>query len=210
MIISLLIVVESKGGVFFIQDRIGEGGKPFRMVKFRTMCKDAHLKGNAITAKNDFRITRIGNFLRDYKIDELPNLINVFLGQMSIVGPRPEVPDYKSEFSGEMEELLEIKPGITGPSQLFYFYEFNIVPTKNVTPEFYRYHLKNKMRLDLDYKRNRTILSDLKLIFLTVLRMFFKEDGLNKREKAEVNEGEDTGEDDKVYSKVKTRSHLTA
>jgi len=206
--VGFLIMIESKGGPIFIQKRIGRGGKPFRMIKFRTMCENAHIVGNPITSKNDLRITRLGKFLRDYKIDEFPNLINVFLGQMSLVGPRPEVVDYKGEFTGEMKELLEIKPGITGPSQLLYFYEYMIVPTIKVTPEFYRYHLRNKMRLDLEYKRNISLLLDLKYISTTVLRLFFPENGLNKGQKTKVNEKKSHHKKEKIGEEVKARTLL--
>lgn len=184
--IAFLIAIESKGGVFFTQNRIGKDGKTFKMIKFRTMCKDAQAKGNPITSKDDYRITRIGKFLRDYKIDEFPNFFNVLIGHMSLVGPRPEVEDYKSEFSGEKEELLDIKPGITGPNQLYYFYEYMIVPTMEVTPEFYKYHLNHKMKLDLEYKRNASLVLDMKYLVKTVFRVFFAEDGLYPAEKDQV------------------------
>jgi lipopolysaccharide/colanic/teichoic acid biosynthesis glycosyltransferase len=113
LVIAILIKQDSSGPVFFQQKRVGRGFKVFNLYKFRTMAADAPSKGLTVTAGGDSRITPIGAFLRKTKIDELPELINVLKGDMSLVGPRPEVPKYVEMFKGEYKEILKLKPGIT-------------------------------------------------------------------------------------------------
>ena len=112
MIVSLLIVSTSKGGIFYKQERIGKDGKEFKILKFRSMVKNADKKGMQITVDKDNRITKIGKFIRKTKIDELPQLFNVFIGQMSFVGPRPEVAKYVAMYNKNKESIVS-KPGIT-------------------------------------------------------------------------------------------------
>ena len=114
LLIALVIKWDSKGSIFFKQVRVGQYGVWFQVLKFRTMVMDAEAKGAKVTTDGDLRITRVGHFLRDYKLDELPQLINVFKGEMSLVGPRPEVPEYVEFYSNETKEIvLSVRPGIT-------------------------------------------------------------------------------------------------
>ena len=114
LLIALAIKWDSKGSVFFKQVRVGQYGTWFQVLKFRSMVMDAEAKGAKVTTDGDLRITRVGHFLRDYKLDELPQLINVFKGEMSLVGPRPEVPEYVEFYSNETKEIvLSVRPGIT-------------------------------------------------------------------------------------------------
>ena len=113
LIIAILIKLDSPGSVFFRQKRVGLRFKPFSIFKFRTMVTDAEKRGAQVSSGDDPRITRVGRFLRKYKVDELPQLLNVVAGDMSLVGPRPEVPRYVEHFRKEYEEILQVKPGIT-------------------------------------------------------------------------------------------------
>lgn len=120
IVIAIRIKTDSDGPVFFKQIRIGEKNKEFEILKFRTMVVDAEKLGRQITVGNDSRITKIGAFLRKYKLDELPQLINVFKGDMSLVGPRPEVPRYVKMYNEEQRRVLEVKPGITDLASIRY------------------------------------------------------------------------------------------
>src|SRR5207253_6817635 len=120
VVVAILIRADSPGPVFFAQERIGKGFRPFWIYKFRTMVKDAAQRGGALTASGDPRITRVGQILRNTKIDELPQLINVLRGDMSLVGPRPEVRRYVELFRHDYEEILRVRPGITDLASLKY------------------------------------------------------------------------------------------
>ena len=122
LLISIVIKLTSKGPIFFIQERIGLKGSIFKIIKFRTMIND-HNSLNVVSIKNDSRITVVGKILRKYKLDEIPELINVLFGSMSLVGPRPDVPGYVDLLKGENRKILTLKPGITGPASLKYFNE---------------------------------------------------------------------------------------
>src|SRR5690606_5534202 len=113
LILSILIALESSGGVFYRQERIGRNGVPFRLFKFRSMRKDADKSGKLTVGMRDSRITKTGYFIRKYKLDEFPQFINVVLGDMSIVGPRPEVKDYVDLYTDEQRQILNVRPGIT-------------------------------------------------------------------------------------------------
>jgi lipopolysaccharide/colanic/teichoic acid biosynthesis glycosyltransferase len=118
LLIAVLIKLESKGPVIYRHERVGKWGKPFKMWKFRTMVQDADQVGPGLTAKNDPRITKFGGFLRRASLDELPQLYNVLRGEMSIVGPRPEIPEIVRTYSLQQQRALAVKPGITGLSQI--------------------------------------------------------------------------------------------
>lgn len=156
------------GPIFFTQRRVGRYGKIFTLVKFRTM-SEGH-KGNSISIKGERRITSLGAILRRYKLDELPELWNVVKGDMSLVGPRPDVPGYADKLIGEDREILELKPGITGPASLKYSNEEELLaqetnPLKFVDEVIY----PDKVRINLKYKRNRTFCLDIEIIFYTIL-----------------------------------------
>jgi len=123
LILALFISIESRGGVFYFQQRIGFKGNPFSLFKFRTMTKNADKSGKLTVGMKDARITRTGYFIRKYKLDEFPQFINVLIGQMSIVGPRPEVKEYVDLYNDEQRKILNVKPGITDYASIEYFNE---------------------------------------------------------------------------------------
>ena len=123
LVVSIFIKIDSKGSIFFKQLRVGQGGKQFFTYKFRTMVQDAEKRGARLTSAKDSRITTAGKILRKYKIDELPQLINVLKGEMSFVGPRPELPEYVDLFREEYEIILRVKPGITDIASIKYLDE---------------------------------------------------------------------------------------
>ncbi|MCK4352709.1 sugar transferase [candidate division WOR-3 bacterium] len=169
LLISFLIKLDSEGPVFYKSSRIGKDGKPFQILKFRSMIKDAELKGSKITTKNDSRITHIGKILRNTKLDELPNLVNVLIGELSLVGPRPEVPEYVEKYSPREREVLKLKPGITGPSQLKYINESSHL--HNLSKD-YPQILSDKLTLDIEYLKNASLIFDIKILFSTLKALF--------------------------------------
>lgn len=173
VLLSLIVVIDSPGNPFYGGWRAGKDGRRFRMWKFRTMVKNADQIGSAITTKRDPRITRVGAFLRKSKMDELPQFFNLFLGDLTLVGPRPEDPGITEQYTAEQKEIFKVKPGITGPTQLHYtVVEAETIPDGADAQQFYIEHiLDQKVRLDLDYLRKRTFLSDLQVVSQTVLLM---------------------------------------
>lgn len=169
--ISLAIVLESPGGPFYGGWRIGKGGRRFRMWKFRTMVKNADQTGGSITTRNDSRITKVGAFLRKTKLDELPQFFNLLLGDLTLIGPRPEDPGIVDKYTPRQRQILEVKPGITGPTQL----KYTMVEAQSITDEkdserFYIEHLLDeKVLLDLEYIRKRTVLSDCRVVLQTIV-----------------------------------------
>ncbi|MGN6802068.1 MAG: sugar transferase [Ginsengibacter sp.] len=153
--------------VFFIQKRIGKDGKPFNMIKFRSMIPN--VSENTITSKNDARITKLGSFLRKWKLDELPELINILKGEMSLVGPRPDVPGYADKLQGEDKLILSLKPGITGPASLKYANEEELLASVE-EPKWYNDHIifPDKVKINLNYYYHHSIVTDIKLIFRTL------------------------------------------
>ena len=137
LFVAIRIKMGSDGPVFFKQIRVGEKGREFKILKFRTMVVDAEKLGRQITVGNDNRITKIGAFLRKYKIDELPQLINVFKGDMSLVGPRPEVPRYVNMYTEEQRRVLDVKPGITDLASIRYRDENELLGKAENPDEFY-------------------------------------------------------------------------
>lgn len=171
IVISILIKLDSKGPVFFIQERIGRNLKPFKVYKFRTMKHATTEKGPRITVASDKRITRIGKFLRKYKIDELPQLFNVLKGEMSFVGPRPEVKEYVKLYKSEYEKLLKMRPGITDPASIVYSDEEVLLSlTESWEEEYKKRILPEKIALSLSYAENHNIITDLKLIIKTIFK----------------------------------------
>ena len=170
LVISLLIKLDSKGPIFFIQNRVGKGGKLFAMIKFRSMSVFQTSK-STVSVKGDIRITKVGSFIRKYKLDELPELWNVLLGQMSIVGPRPDVKGFADELKGEDRKILNLRPGITGPASLKYANEEELLSYQE-NPEVYNKKVifPDKVRINLDYYYNQNLILDLKIIFATIFR----------------------------------------
>ncbi|MEP7338385.1 MAG: sugar transferase [Acidobacteriota bacterium] len=171
-IIAIWIKLDSRGPVFFLQERIGRGGLPFRIFKFRTMVVDAEQRGTQITIGRDPRITRCGHFLRKYRFDELPQLLNVLKGEMGIVGPRPEVPRYVALYNDEQRQILAYRPGITSPASIAFSNENEILAQQPDPENFYRTELMPaKIGKDLLYSRQATIRSDCAVIARTVVRL---------------------------------------
>jgi lipopolysaccharide/colanic/teichoic acid biosynthesis glycosyltransferase len=172
LVAAVLIKFTSRGPALYRQQRMGLNFQPFDILKFRTMVVDAHKLGGQITAGRDPRITTVGHFLRKSKIDELPQLINVVKGEMSFVGPRPEVPRYVEMFRDDYAELLKVRPGITDIASLKYRHESDLLG-ESEDPEntYVQEILPDKIALAKEYIRRSSILFDLQLIFKTVLRM---------------------------------------
>ena len=167
-IIALAIKLSSTGPVFYRQQRIGRGAQPFCLYKFRTM--RVRVDGPPITVEGDPRITPVGRALRRWKLDELPQLWNVLRGEMSIIGPRPEVERLVRYYTPEQRRLLEQTPGLAGLSQLVYPHEAHVLQGYPNPEEVYRQHLMpRKLTVDLEYERNRTFWSDLLLLAEIIL-----------------------------------------
>ena len=172
--IALVIMLDDGLPVFFTQTRVGRKGKPFRIWKFRTMRSGSH--GSVITAAGDGRITKAGARLRKYKLDELPQLFNVFKGDMSLVGPRPEVPEHVRVEAAEWQTVLRVMPGITDLASLVYRDEERILGASGNPDTFYRESvLPAKLFLNIAYLVSRSFSLDLKLIFLTIRFSLFAE-----------------------------------
>lgn len=172
IIISLFIILDSKGGIFYKQIRIGKNELPFKLFKFRTMKVGSDKKGLITIGKRDSRITKVGYYLRKYKIDELPQLLNIILNDMSVVGPRPEVEKYVRLYTKEQKEVLKVKPGLTDLASVKYFNE-NEILDKAIDSEkaYIEEVMPEKLKLNLEYIDNQSFLYDLKIILLTLNRI---------------------------------------
>ncbi|MGA2618533.1 MAG: sugar transferase [Thermoguttaceae bacterium] len=169
-VVAALVKLTSRGPVFFRQERVGRGFRPFRIYKFRTMRRQAPHGGPQITFGSDPRITPVGRFLRASKLDELPQLINVLRGEMSLVGPRPEVPKYVQMFRPDYEEILQVRPGITDLASIRYRQEAAILGrAADPEQEYVRRVLPEKIRLAKEYIRRSSLRTDLAIIIKTVL-----------------------------------------
>lgn len=174
--ISLWIKLDSRGPVFFRQERVGKGGKPFRIYKFRTMIVDAERYGKQITVGHDSRITKSGRWLRKYKLDELPQLFNVLFGHMSLVGPRPEVPYYVSLYNEEQRKVLSVRPGITDAASIKYRNENDVLAAATEPERVYvEQIMPDKLRLNMEYIHQSSVLEDIRIIMLTIRRIITKE-----------------------------------
>ena len=172
MVLAIAIRLDSSGPAFFRQERIGRGGRAFRILKFRTMRVDAESRGVQITIGRDPRITRVGEILRRYKLDELPQMINILRGEMSWVGPRPEVPRYVALYTAEQREILEYRPGLTGPASLKFSDESSLLAEQPDPERYYREVLiPAKIAEDLAYLSGATLLSDAQLLAKTFRRI---------------------------------------
>ena len=173
LVIALLIKMEDGGTVFYFGTRVGRYGKPFKIIKFRTMVMNAEQVGGSLTPDDDPRITRIGRFLRKYKLDELPQLINVLEGEMSIVGPRPKVESKVREYSEEEKKILSVRPGITDWASLKFYNEGEILKGKSNPYEAYRILIRSeKIRLELKYVEKKSFLVDVKILIATLYALF--------------------------------------
>jgi lipopolysaccharide/colanic/teichoic acid biosynthesis glycosyltransferase len=170
LLIAILVRVDSPGSPLYGGWRVGQAGRRFRMWKFRTMVRDADRLGPGITAKGDARVTRIGAYLRRTKLDELPQLFNLLTGDLTLVGPRAEVPEFVARYTPEQRQILTVKPGITGPGQLYYTTDQEqSMPDTVAADDYYVEHLMGpKLRIDLDYVRRQNAGSDVRVVLETV------------------------------------------
>lgn len=175
IIVAIVIRIDSKGSVIFIQNRVGKKNKDFSIYKFRTMYKKSEANGLLTIGNSDTRVTRVGYFLRRYKIDEFPQLINIILGDMSFVGPRPELRYYVNFYNNEDLIILSVRPGITGLASLHYRNEVELL--KNVqNPETYYINtiIPDKLSFNKKYIKNQSFLLDLKIIIKTIWYVLIK------------------------------------
>lgn len=168
IVLYLLIRIESKGGGFYSQERIGKNGKPFKLYKFRSMRIGSDKKGLITIGEKDNRITKTGFILRKYKLDELPQLWNVFIGDMSLVGPRPEVKKYTDLYTEEQKQVLHVRPGITDWASIKYVDENKILGESKTPDEAYvNLIMPNKIKLNMVYIQHQTLGEYFKIIFTT-------------------------------------------
>lgn len=169
LIVAVLIKIRMPGPVLFKQERTGRYGKAFTICKFRSMTLGHG--GSTISVKGESRITPLGESLRKYKLDELPELWNILKGEMSFVGPRPDMPEYTDRLEGEDQKILELRPGLTGPATLRYANEEELLASVE-DPEKYNNEVlwPEKVRLNLDYYHNRTFFGDILIILRTIFR----------------------------------------
>ena len=175
LLVMLAIYLESGGPVFFRQERVGKDGVPFHIIKFRSMVDRASEIGPEITSAGDPRVTRVGQFLRRAKLDELPQLLNVWSGEMSLVGPRPEVPSFVALYDDRQREVLSVRPGITDPASIAYADEEKILgAASNSHRAYVEQILPQKLELNLQYIKKMSLLSDIKIIFMTIGKILAK------------------------------------
>lgn len=170
--LALWVKLSSPGPIFYRARRVGQGGQPFHLYKFRTMVADADRRGPGITTAGDSRITPVGRFLRRTKLDELPQLLNVLKGEMSLVGPRPEDPRYVALYNAEQQRVLQVRPGITSPASLQYRNESELLRGRDWETVYTQEILPHKLALELDYLQKRSVWRDLSLIGQTVLSLW--------------------------------------
>jgi len=175
LVLALLIVLDSRGGVFYRQIRVGRNGQEFGLFKFRTMVTNADKAGQLTVGGRDPRITRMGYFLRKSKLDEMPQLLNILSGQMSIVGPRPEVPRYVKLYTAEQRNVLNVRPGLTDYASLEYINENEVLgraedPEKTYIEDI----MPQKLALNQQYIAEAGLLTDLKIIFKTIGKIIKK------------------------------------
>ena len=173
IIISILIALDSKGGIFFIQQRVGKDNKDFELFKFRTMRSNSEKAGQITVGGKDPRITKIGYLLRKFKLDEFPQLLNVIKGDMSIIGPRPEVRRYVDMYSKEQLKVLSVRPGLSDFASIEYINE-NELLGKSDNPEktYIGEIMPAKLQLNLKYIEQKSFGTDIKLIFKTIRKIF--------------------------------------
>lgn len=170
LVLAIWIKLDSAGPVFYRQVRVGRHNRNFRIFKFRSMRTGADKSGELTVGGRDPRITRSGYYIRKYKLDELAQLINVLVGDMSFVGPRPEVPHYVSFYTSEQMHVLDVRPGITDPSSIKYRNENELLEAADDPEQYYiDVIMQDKLRINLDYVEHRSFFSDLKVIFQTIL-----------------------------------------
>ena len=172
LVLSVMIIRDSRGGVFFRGERVGQHGESFRIYKFRSMIPDCEGKGKWNVGDDDDRITKVGHFLRKTKLDELPQLINVLTGDMSLVGPRPELRFYVDMYTQEEMPILDLKPGITDWASITNFQQFKAFTEADDPDSYYLHYVRPlKLKLQLYYRYHNRFLTDLRCIFWTVYKV---------------------------------------
>jgi len=172
VIVGIIVAVTSKGGVFYIQQRVGKNEVPFGLYKFRSMATGSDKKGLLTVGAKDSRVTKIGYYLRKYKLDELPQLINVLIGDMSLVGPRPEVKKYTDLYNDEQKKVLQVRPGITDYASLAYFDENELLGKSNDPEKTYIQEvMPAKLKLNAKYLDEVGVVADIKIILLTLKKI---------------------------------------
>lgn len=175
IVIAIWVKLDSKGPVFYRQIRVGKDNKDFRLFKFRSMKIGADRQGLITVGGRDPRVTRSGYYIRKYKLDELPQLINVFIGDMSVVGPRPEVRKYVDLYTPEQMRVLSVRPGITDLASIRYRNENELLETVDEPETYYReVIMQDKLKINLEYVDNRSFWGDIKLIFATLYAVVAK------------------------------------
>ena len=192
LFIAIAILIEDGTPVFYRPLRGGYKKKPFRIFKFRTMVKNADKIGGGTTAKNDPRITKVGGFLRKTKLDETANLINVIIGTMSFIGPRPELLQYTDQYEGDELEILEVRPGVTDFSSIEFISLDEIVGSENADEMYEKYVLKKKNELRIKYAESVSLKTDIYIFMRTVWRVIRKALGFKYEVKNLGNAEEDT------------------
>jgi lipopolysaccharide/colanic/teichoic acid biosynthesis glycosyltransferase len=173
LVVGLLIKLDSPGPVFYRGERIGKDGVPFKIYKLRTMVANADRMGSALTHGQDPRITRLGRILRKWKIDEFPQLLNLLQGEMSVVGPRPESPGYVKHYTTEQRQVLQVRPGITGLTQVRFRHEETLLQRcANLEEDYIGKIMPQKLALDLEYIEGQSLLLDVNLIIQTFWCLF--------------------------------------
>ena len=171
LIIAIFIKFDSKGSIFFKQIRVTKGGREFKILKYRTMRAGSD-KYSQITVGKDERITKIGSFLRKYKLDEIPQLINVLIGDMSLVGPRPEVPKYVALYTDEQKEILKVKAGITDYASIEFSDENDLLASEeDPEKEYIEKIIPKKIELNKKYLSEISVLTDIRIILLTIKKI---------------------------------------
>ncbi len=170
IVCAIVVAAQNDGPVFFVQERVGKNGKIFKIIKFRTMTNKKN--GTSITVNNDSRVTKPGKVLRKFRLDELPQLINVVKGDMSFVGPRPEVVHYVEKYEDDWCATLLVRPGITCRSSIHFADEADLMNNADDADEFYVNNiLPEKCKMNIDYIKNISIVEDIKILFATVKRV---------------------------------------
>lgn len=167
VVLAVLVKATSPGPVFYRAARVGKGARPFRLFKFRSMVVDAAQRGPGITTAGDARITPVGRFLRHYKLDELPQLLNVVLGDMNLIGPRPEDPRYVAHYTPAQRAVLKVRPGLTSPASVRYRAEEQLLTGPDWETTYLQVILPDKLQLELEYLARRTVWADLGLLWAT-------------------------------------------
>ena len=171
IVLGLLVSIDSPGPIFYRASRVGRSGTPFKLYKFRSMVVNADT-GPKITTAGDARVTKMGRFLRQTKLDELPQLINVLNGDMSLVGPRPEDPRYVALYSSEQREVLKVRPGITSPASVVYRHEERLLTGSDWENFYTQTLMPAKLAIDLDYARHPSLWRDITIILKTFHALF--------------------------------------